>query len=92
MGKAGQGSDADGFLFVIGNAPHRVDPVDAHQLRAGPFSLADLHQDITTAGQDLGLWMFHQKMDRFLDASRFIQSFDIIHSGTLPFVMEESGL
>ena len=74
----------DGSVRFIADAAHLIQSVDADQLLACPLSFPHLHQNITSARNDLRLRMFHEKTDCMLHTFRLVKCLYIIHNVCLP--------
>ena len=84
MGKTRKGADPYRPILLHAHAAQLIQSVDAHQLGSCPFSFPHLHQYIAPSGDNLGLRMLLKEPDGMFNASRFIQSFHIIHSLSPP--------
>ena len=85
VGKAGEGTDAQGAVRLHGNAPEGIDAVNGDQLRAGPLALPHLHQYVAAAGDDLGLRVLQPERHGLLHTGGLIQGFHIIHGQSPSF-------
>ena len=83
MRKTGQRTDADRTVLIHGNATKRVDHINADKLGAGQRAFTHLDEHIAAAGNDDRLRVCRQKSDGFFDRRRFVQCFNIVHTGTL---------